>query len=94
MKSRTKLILSFLKKESFYKISDIKDILDKSINEPTSEQRISGIMVTLNEFKIIEINTKTNKYQLTKLGEDTLKYLETHSLDEMLESGVRNLDSI
>jgi len=91
--SRTNLILSFLKKESFYKVSDIKDMLDKGINEPTSEQRISGIMVTLNEFGIIEINTKTNKYQLTKLGEDTLKSLETHSFNEILENGVENLNS-
>ncbi len=93
MKYRTKLILSFLKKEPFYKISDIKETLDKGINEPTSEQRISGIMVTLDEFGIIEINTKTNKYQLTKLGEETLKSLDAHSLNEILEKGVKNLNS-
>ncbi|MCD4765197.1 MAG: hypothetical protein K8R34_01665 [Methanosarcinales archaeon] len=90
MKSRTKLIMSFLKKEPFYKISDIKDILDKNINEPTSEQRISGIIVTLNEFGIIEINTKTNKYQLTNLGEELLKSSDTYSLHEILENGLKN----
>jgi len=90
IKSRTKLIMSFLKKEPFYKVSDIKNTLDKDINEPTSEQRISGIMVILNEFGIIEINTKTNKYQLTKLGEELLKSLDTYSLNKILENGVKN----
>lgn len=89
-KSRTKLILSFLKKEPFYKVSDIKEALDKDINEPTSEQRISGILVILNEFGIIEINTKTNKYQLTKLGEELLKSLDIYSLNKILENGVKN----
>lgn len=90
MKSRTKLIMSFLKKEPYYKISDIKDILDENINEPTSEQRISGIIVTLNEFGIIEINTKTNKYQLTNLGEELLKSSDKYSIHEILEKGLKN----
>ncbi|MCZ7383241.1 MAG: hypothetical protein O8C63_00640 [Candidatus Methanoperedens sp.] len=93
MESRTKLILSFLKKEPFYKMSDIKDALDKNIKGPTSEPRISGIMVILDECGIIEINTKTNKYQLTSLGGELLNSLETHSLNEILEKGIKNLNN-